>query len=348
MRVPFGASVRLALYSERAGTFWFVVRRVEAAPSARRPAAAAARLKAYRTVATLAPLELVTIAAVPAGVGVALASVKLDATSSDMAYLEACLRAYVDGAPTPLFLSSGAEDYFLSAYYFNEGGFHSPASGLTYYDGVGTLSAYKVHERDAVVFTDGLELVWRNCEATAGSGNATHCPDRWCGGGDVGRAADADAAAAAAAAAADAAADAAAAAPPVTGGGAATVGRRRVTGGGAATSPAAARRHDDRVRVRVAERTRSPRARPPAARAARACARASTCARARRRRRSARARRAARTAAEDTATPEDVCGGAQSAEAHAPARLHCPCGQNTPDLSGRLSQLALLLSETGR
>ena len=35
-------------------------------------------------------------------------------------YLEACMRALVDGSTDPIFLSSGAEDYFLSAYYFNE------------------------------------------------------------------------------------------------------------------------------------------------------------------------------------------------------------------------------------
>ena len=65
-------------------------------------------------------------------------------------YLEACMRAMIDGAEEPLFLSSGAEDYFLSAYYFDEGEFKTPNSGLTYFDGKGTLSAYKVHDRDPV------------------------------------------------------------------------------------------------------------------------------------------------------------------------------------------------------
>ncbi len=44
------------------------------------------------------------------------------------------MRFYADGATQPLFLSSGAEDYFLSASYFDEGMFKGPNSGLTYFD----------------------------------------------------------------------------------------------------------------------------------------------------------------------------------------------------------------------
>ena len=79
-----------------------------------------------------------------------------------------------------LFLSSGAEDYFLSAYYFNEGNFKTPNSGLTYYDGNGTLSAYKTHDRDPVLWHDGIKLVFRNCETTAGCGDLEHCPNQFC------------------------------------------------------------------------------------------------------------------------------------------------------------------------
>ena len=46
----------------------------------------------------------------------AILGVKFEATSSiGYSYLEACMRLYVGGAADPLFLSSGAEDYFLSA-----------------------------------------------------------------------------------------------------------------------------------------------------------------------------------------------------------------------------------------
>ena len=52
---------------------------------------------------------------------------------------------------TPIFLSSGAEDYFLSASYFDEGEFISPNSGLTYKSG-GAIGSYKLHDlRDQVL-----------------------------------------------------------------------------------------------------------------------------------------------------------------------------------------------------
>ena len=66
--------------------------------------------------AAVAPQELVTLADIPAGTAGALLNVKFDAADSTYHYLEACMRAMIDGADTPLFLSSGAEDYFLSAY----------------------------------------------------------------------------------------------------------------------------------------------------------------------------------------------------------------------------------------
>ena len=95
-------------------------------------------------------------------------------------YLEACMRFFPDQQTEPLFLSSGAEDYFLSAYYFNEGQFKTPNSGLTYYDGKGTLSAYKTHDRDPLFFNDGLKMVFRNNEDTTGCGDSNHCPNQYC------------------------------------------------------------------------------------------------------------------------------------------------------------------------
>ena len=93
---------------------------------------------------------------------------------------EACMRAMIDGATSPLFLSSGAEDYFLSAYYFNEGEFKTPNSGVTYYDGKGTLSVYKTHDRDPLLWDNGFQLIFRNMEDTTGCGDLEHCPNQWC------------------------------------------------------------------------------------------------------------------------------------------------------------------------
>lgn len=62
----------------------------------------------------LSPQQLTTLVEVPAGTSGVLLSVKLDSTSKDYNYLEACMRIYLDQAQEPLFLSSGAEDYFNS------------------------------------------------------------------------------------------------------------------------------------------------------------------------------------------------------------------------------------------
>ena len=56
-----------------------------------------------------------------------------------------------------------------SAYYFNAGPFHGPNSGLTHINASKspvTLSAYRFHIADPLVFSDGFKLVWRNGDAT--------------------------------------------------------------------------------------------------------------------------------------------------------------------------------------
>eukprot|EP00935_MAST-01C_sp_MAST-1C-sp1_P001287 g1287.t1 len=142
---------------------------------------ASARLRLHRFENQTEHLDLVTIADVPSGTAGALLNVRFDASNpTSYGYLEACMRAMIDGATTPMFLSSGAEDYFLSAYYFNEGEFKTPNSGLTYFDGHGTLSAYKTHDRDPVLWSDSLKLVFRNCESTTGCGTMAQCPNQFC------------------------------------------------------------------------------------------------------------------------------------------------------------------------
>ena len=56
------------------------------------------------------------------------------AKSANFNFLEAMMRAYMDGAKTPLMLSSGLEDYFLGTYYFNRGRYYTPVAGLTHMD----------------------------------------------------------------------------------------------------------------------------------------------------------------------------------------------------------------------
>jgi hypothetical protein len=182
IRVPFGKKLRATLTGKQHGTFWFIIRGVENYPvilgDMQLPASA--RLRLHRFENATKNLDLVTIADVPSGTAGALLNVRFDAAGGSYGYLEACMRAMIDGATTPLFLSSGAEDYFLSAYYFNEGEFKNPNSGLTFFDGKGTLSAYKTHDRDPVLWSDSLKLIFRNCESTTGCGDLNTCPNQFC------------------------------------------------------------------------------------------------------------------------------------------------------------------------
>merc|ERR1711976_882948 len=104
--------------------------------------------------------------------------------STDLNFLEACFRAYIDGNNNPMFLSSGTEDFFNSAYYFNAGTFHSAMAGLTHkaQDGPNKewrLGMYRTFDRDPVVFSSGLTLKWRNWEKTGTA--AGDCPSKWMG-----------------------------------------------------------------------------------------------------------------------------------------------------------------------
>jgi hypothetical protein len=187
VRIPFSKSIRSTITSDSAkpGTFWFIIRGVEAYPIALGDVTLppTARLKLHRLNTSTTALQLVTLVDIPSGTAGAVLNLKFDAAGASYGYLEACMRFFPDQATEPLFLSSGAEDYFLSAYYFNEGQFKTPNSGLTYYDKKGTLSAYKTHDRDPLFFNDGLKMVFRNTEDTTGCGDTTHCPNQYCAPG---------------------------------------------------------------------------------------------------------------------------------------------------------------------
>jgi hypothetical protein len=58
--------------------------------------------------------------------------------------------------------------------------FKTPNSGLTYFDHKGTLAVYKTHDRDPVVWRDGMSLVFRVGEVTQGCGDCDHCPNQFC------------------------------------------------------------------------------------------------------------------------------------------------------------------------
>ena len=176
-RIPFGKSLRvtgqLGAGVEKPQTFWWIFRGAQNLPvylgNIQLPDKARLRLQVHDNV-TLAPLQMVEIAQ-SAGGG-ALYQVTLAVSSQNCNFLEAMLRAYLNGAKDPLFLSSGTEDYFLGTYYFNRGMYHLPLSGLTHMDasdaGPCRFSAYRFHDQDPIVFQKGFRLVWRNGEEKDG------------------------------------------------------------------------------------------------------------------------------------------------------------------------------------
>ncbi len=176
-RIPFGKSIRvtgqLGAGVEKPQVFWWIIRGVENLPvflgNLRLPANARLRLQVRENVG-LEPLQTLEICQA-SGAG-ALYQVTLSVASKNFNFLEAVLRAYMDGAKEPLLLSSGTEDYFLGTYYFNRGMYHLPLAGLTHKeqdtDGTCRFSAYRFHEDDPIIFQKGFRLAWRNGEEKDG------------------------------------------------------------------------------------------------------------------------------------------------------------------------------------
>ncbi|MDQ1256469.1 MAG: hypothetical protein QG656_1065 [Candidatus Hydrogenedentes bacterium] len=170
-RIPFGSSIRVtAQLGENVDAnpdFWWIVRGVDNLPvqigGIELPETARLRLYELEE-CTVGPLDYVDLC--QTGNAGMLYQVTLSVKSGNLNFLEAILRAYLDGASEPLPLSSGTEDYFLGTYYFNRGQYHFPEAGLTHLDTKdNTFSAYRFHEQDPIVFQKGLRLTWRNGEA---------------------------------------------------------------------------------------------------------------------------------------------------------------------------------------
>jgi hypothetical protein len=88
----------------------------------------------------------------------------------DFSYLEAIVRAYVNGKDKPMLMSSGLEDYFLGTYYFNRGLYAHSLAGLTQLDTEKhSFSAYRFHDDDPVFFQNGLRLTCRCGEELNGA-----------------------------------------------------------------------------------------------------------------------------------------------------------------------------------
>jgi hypothetical protein len=104
-----------------------------------------------------------------------LFQVTLAAACPYIGFMEGMVRAHIDdgnasgtntSALPPVMLSSGTEDYFEGANFFDTGLMQSPGAGVTWVSGSNpgpyTMGAYKHHVRDPVVWWDTFELTARN------------------------------------------------------------------------------------------------------------------------------------------------------------------------------------------
>jgi hypothetical protein len=180
-KIPFGKGIRVtaqrAKDSPDGADFWWIVRGTENLPvsiaGVRLPAKA--RLKLYKLENHVAkPLEefaLCDVRGAGALYQVTMAAEGLRKTGDwqDLSFMEAIMRAYLNGDREATKLSSGLEDYFLGTYYFNHGLYANSLAGLTHLDKKNdSFSAYRFHDTDPIFFQDGFRLTCRCGEEMAG------------------------------------------------------------------------------------------------------------------------------------------------------------------------------------
>ena len=96
-----------------------------------------ARLRSVRHTGTYPPMSFVPLLDVPRGQAGAVLLTSLSVGSATENFLEGCMRARIDNANTTTLLSSGTEDYFQSAFYFNAGTYQFSEAGLTHLNNSG-------------------------------------------------------------------------------------------------------------------------------------------------------------------------------------------------------------------
>jgi len=170
-RVPFQKSILISVQHKFGsfGGFYMIVRGGLNIPivvgDQPIPSLSTARLQQFVTDATFQPVDFVPLATVARGQRGVFFMHSLSVKSGNMNFLEGCFHMYTGDQTFPgTLLSTGTEDYFDSAWYFNAGQFHLPVSGFTHLnqtDGV-MWSAYRFHDMDPLYFNDGFEFVWRN------------------------------------------------------------------------------------------------------------------------------------------------------------------------------------------
>ena len=136
------------------------------------------RLRVHKTDKVVAPLEFVTLSNTTSKAGM-LFLVTFNVVSNSSTFMEGCVRAKIDSSGETTFLSSGTEDFFLSAFYFNKGEYQGFQSGLTYKSKSGDptqIVAYKFFVDDPILFRKSFQLIWRNFEELGG---ANGCPNQF-------------------------------------------------------------------------------------------------------------------------------------------------------------------------
>ena len=131
-----------------------------------------ARLHLIKTDAILKPLEFVDMVNVPGGKSGMFFAVAMQVESTlNFNFMEGCFHFYDKTRTTfpGMIMSTGMEDYFDSAFYFNGGDFHAPVAGSSHQtnvNGTSQWSGYRFHEMDPIVFSDGMRFQWRNGDVT--------------------------------------------------------------------------------------------------------------------------------------------------------------------------------------
>jgi len=165
--IPFAKSIRVTAELPpgvpRDSLLWWIVRGIEGLPLnlSGLTIPAHARLRLHRNEdLQVQPLEEFFLC--NAGGSGMVYMVAIAAQSANFEFLEGQMRAYIGGSPRPQLLSSGLEDYFLGTYYFNRGLYHLRQAGLTHRnDEDHSFSAYRFHDLDPVLYSNGLKLTCR-------------------------------------------------------------------------------------------------------------------------------------------------------------------------------------------
>jgi hypothetical protein len=166
-RIPYSTSIRMTAELPggvpRGTDFWWIVRGIENLPLeiSGLQIPGHARLKLHKREDLLVqPLDEFLLCDV-AGAGMVF-MLTMAAKSTNFEFMEGQMRVYFGKEREPQFLSSGLEDYFLGTYYFNRGLYHLDQAGLTHKsDEDHSFSAYRFHDLDPIIYSNGLRVACR-------------------------------------------------------------------------------------------------------------------------------------------------------------------------------------------